>query len=56
MTFPYWYNLIALTYGTNVTQELRANSENTSGQSFFGLWDFQTQMIILDLLKNDLNK
>ena len=51
MTFPYWYNLIALTHGTNVTKELRAKSDDTSGQSFFGLWDFQTQMIILDLLE-----
>ena len=56
INMPYFFNLIAITHNGNITKDLRKNKfNNDKMDNFFNLWDRQTQLFFLGLIKkNDL--
>ncbi len=56
INMPYFFNLIAITHNGNITKDLRKNRlDNNKMDNFFNLWDKQTQLFFLGLIKkNDL--
>lgn len=54
INMPYFFNLIAITHKGNITKELRKNNEkNKNNDNFFNLWDKQTQLFFLSLMKKN---
>ena len=56
INMPYFFNLIAVTHKGNVTKDLRRSGQSDGKMdNFFNLWDKQTQLFFLGLIKkNDL--
>lgn len=56
MTFPHYFNLIAITHNKNYTNKLRTiNVKNDIDDNFFNNWDIQTQWFFLKLKQIALN-
>lgn len=54
INMPYFFNLIAVTHNGNVTKDLRKSAENDGKMdNFFNLWDKQTQLFFLGLIKKN---
>ncbi len=56
INMPYFFNLIAITHNGNITKDLRKNKfQSDKMDNFFNLWNTQTQLFFLGLIKkNDL--
>jgi len=52
---PYFFNIIAITHNNNVTKKLRTIEDKTNNNydNFFSMWDLDTQMLFLDLIKKN---
>lgn len=54
INMPYFFNLIAITHNGNITKDLRKNKFNDDKMdNFFNLWDKQTQLFFLSLIKKN---
>ena len=55
INMPYFFNLIAITHKENITKDLRKNKFERDGKmdNFFNLWDSQTQLFFLGLIKKN---
>lgn len=53
INMPYFFNLIAITHKENITKDLRKNKKEKNKDNFFNLWDKQTQLFFLGLIKKN---
>lgn len=54
INMPYFFNLIAITHNGNITKDLRKNRlDSNKMDNFFNLWDTQTQLFFLGLIKKN---
>jgi hypothetical protein len=54
INMPYFFNLIAITHKENITKDLRKNRlDSNKMDNFFNLWDTQTQLFFLGLIKKN---
>jgi hypothetical protein len=55
INMPYFFNLVAITHNGNITKDLRKNrfEGDSKMDNFFNLWDKQTQLFFLGLIKKN---
>jgi hypothetical protein len=53
INMPYFFNLIAITHGSNVTEKLRTFEKSGKFDNFFNMWPNNVQLFFLSLLKKN---